>query len=295
MGYKARGNNFNRRDLFKIMPWLLLMAGCAANSDLNDLTTTLSLPASESEFASEVLLPTVEFTPGTAEPTYYTNISRSSGIPLEMEPHLAEYYQTKILPELEKYPPGFFENLGKMSPKILLTTNLESYHEDEDQWVPNGGVMMIYEDEPIIIIDIAGYDPSSVHHELYHLIEYCMSEYMSSQESISIQKELTQITENAGLKYLKPLGISRVLACDVNNLHGFASCYGAYSPGEDGATISENLLQGNYKYYDRLSSDPVLSAKHVLIKRAYFLMSNGEMDDDYFDNIYQGIVPRWTY
>ncbi len=69
------------------------------------------------------------------------------------------------------------------------------------------------------------------------------------------------------------------------DITGHARPYGKCGgPNEDQATVAETLFKNEKEFFDRLKKDPILAKKVQMIKELYYIKSEGQMDQQYWQD-----------
>lgn len=124
------------------------------------------------------------------------------------------------------------------------------------------------------------------HHEIFHTLEdkfYATSHVCFNEDNM--WKKLNPPCFNYHYPSFKEAERD---ALNIFKRGGFARKYGMTTEFEDRATIYEELTMHYGSFIKRLKSDSVLREKTRRIKKFLFSISNGLMDDEYWENMYAG-------
>ena len=161
---------------------------------------------------------------------------------------------------IRRYPTTFITNTRLQ--KIFIASSFQS--SDPHSFKHLGGFKS-NEDFAIHISFV--HLKKSFDHELYH---QAMQRYDDTDQRAALRKEWDQLY-NAH-------------HADKQS-HGFARDYGRENIAEDQATVAEELMKNYHHLMRRTIHDHVLAQKVTLVKTAYKKLSDGRIDDEFFENL----------
>jgi hypothetical protein len=200
-----------------------------------------------------------------------------------------------MIQELAKYPPDFIK---KSVSKYQLVNELASIDHDNGTYRFLGAVTNPWDKSVIISTDdissmhgvVSRWNHESmaarVHHENGHSADYAYNGLKEDDVWIQINPE-----RDHAYGYKPKAG-------DVlydNAPPGFATKYGRWNPDDDKATVSQLLFERPELAEERSRTDPVLAAKITEMKRRYYVLSDGQMDGVYWQDLRKGKIVDISY
>ena len=128
------------------------------------------------------------------------------------------------------------------------------------------------------------------HHELLHMLDHI-------NWNISYNENNTWATNAHGENWSKDIsewgayhhesGKEAITAeCEAKDITGYEGSYGkCWGPNEDQATVAEALFKNDPDFLNRVKKEPILAKKVQMIKELYFVLSDWEMDEEYWEDI----------
>ena len=203
-----------------------------------------------------------------------------------------------LVEELFKYPPKYFDGVDKKVLRINIAKNFSTGRFSFLHTTPFSG--LAYSDKDIMLLDVDNIGNSkdfirqTIHHELFHLYD----EGSADAERNSFWREISSRGPCSGYFDLS--------YSDYHSKRGklsgspcFVSLYGQNDPREERAALAGIIMAPNAHkaFLDRIrelrnsekegdfEAAKILLMKLKLIKQYYYNWSDGEMDEEYWENI----------
>ncbi|MFH0776154.1 MAG: hypothetical protein V1936_00885 [Patescibacteria group bacterium] len=193
----------------------------------------------------------------------------------------------KIGQWMGRYPAVFLQNSGLK--KIFVFDNWFDIEKNDSGTVKHSiGGRSFGNGE----IGINGSDESTIHHELFHCIDFHYAGSSKGDETWGVRAH--------GVNYRGLYGRSGTDFLRHGNRsgarpEGFVRIYGKEGGiDEDQATIVEALMT-NQPVLEFISQDPALAEKVKMIKEFYYALSDGRMDRKFWDDLKNGVEINDAY
>lgn len=191
---------------------------------------------------------------------------------------------TVMLPSLERYPLALFKRIGLRH--VDLRKDLSVTGQLRMAMPSPGTDSVAYADNGVTSLCLAGVE-ARVHHELYHLIEHRLfgDFYFPDPQWLALNAAGTRYGEGGVTAYGKGF---------LNSGHpqpGWVSLYAGYGPEEDKAEVFAWMMTPGYASRVRhwAEEDQVLAAKRRFMTTLVAELSDGVMDEDFFERLAQAL------
>ena len=191
------------------------------------------------------------------------------------------------------YPMQFIRNIRPAECYFLLGDGLWFEKNDTIEKYVQGVHWPTPDGKSIIASTTGSLRDGTLDHEIFHRAQHVLNNREATTAAF------TEINSRHNLPpYSNVYEVSlETVTCELNiaKPDGSASCYGASQATEDAAEIARNLMSGDSKFYERAAREKALDEKRLAVIETFKAISDGQMNEDFFEMIAEGKKPNWGW